>query len=75
MDVETTEAIERVNESVTDLRAEMRQGFAEVRAEMREGLEEAKRYSLILHEDLKDDIRILAEGVASLSTRIDTFRR
>lgn len=92
MDIETTAAIDRLNEGmtslradvtglradvtdlradVTDLRVEMREGFADVR----EGLEEGKRHSRLLFEDLKDDIRILAEGLASLSTRRDDSRR
>lgn len=94
MDVETSEAIERINDSVVELRTELHDGLAsvrmelqnglagvrmeiaavrtELRAEIREGVAEAKRHAQILHEDLKDDIRIVAEGVAHLSARRDS---
>lgn len=68
MDVETSEAIERINDGLAGVRAEI----ADLRTEIREGVAEAKRYAQILHEDLKDDIRIVAEGVAHLSARRDS---
>ena len=40
------------------------------RAEMNEKFEEAKRFALVLHEDLKDDIRLIAEHLADVMTRL-----
>ena len=93
MDVETSEAIERVSDSVNTLRLELQQmGLVlneridnldqslngridnlnqSLEAKIREGVTEAKRFAQILHEDLKDDIRIVAEGVAHLSAKFD----
>ena len=40
------------------------------RTEMDEKFEEAKRFALVLHEDLKSDIALIAEHVADLMTRV-----
>jgi len=40
------------------------------RAEMEEKFEEAKRFALVLHEDLKGDIALIAEHVADVMTRL-----
>ena len=37
---------------------------------MEEKFEEAKRFALVLHEDLKSDIALIAEHVADLMTRV-----
>ena len=39
------------------------------RREMQEGLDEVRRHALVLHEAVRDDIRILAEHVAGLGHR------
>ena len=98
MDVETSEAIERLGERIdaleVSLRTEIREGLGETRAELRtefrgglaatstelrsefrEGLAENRRHTEVLFESLRDDIRILAEGVAVLSTKLESFRR
>ncbi len=36
------------------------------RAEMKEGLDEVRRHALVLHEDVRADIRLLAEYVVGL---------
>jgi hypothetical protein len=79
VDVETSEAIEHITHGVVELRTELHDGLASVRAEIadlrieiRQGVIEAKRYVQILHEDLKDDIGIVAEGVAHLSAVRDS---
>jgi hypothetical protein len=33
-----------------------------------------RRHADVLHETLRDDIRLLAEGVTALSAKIDTMR-
>ena len=40
------------------------------RAEMNEKFEEAKNFARVLHEDLKDDIRLIAEHLADVMTRL-----
>ena len=40
------------------------------RVEMEEKFEEAKRFALVLHEDLKSDIALLAEHLADVMTRL-----
>ena len=58
-----------------DLRAtktELQEGmkaFA-TRAEMEEKFEEARRFALVLHEDLKGDINLIAEHLADVMRRL-----
>ena|SRR5688572_1537689 len=58
-----------------DLRAtkaelqETMKAFA-TRAEMEEKFEEARRFALVLHEDLKSDIAMLAEHLSDVMTRL-----
>ena len=59
----------------TGLRAEMAGMQTGLRGELREGLAENRRHSEVLSESLRDDIRILAEGFATLSARLDSSRR
>jgi hypothetical protein len=40
------------------------------RAEMEGKFEEAKRFALVLHEDLKSDIALIAEHLADVMTRL-----
>jgi len=40
------------------------------RVEMEEKFEEAKRFALVLHEDLKRDIALIAEHLADVRTRL-----
>ena len=40
------------------------------RVEMEEKFEEAKRFALVLHEDLKGDIALIAEHLADVMTRL-----
>jgi hypothetical protein len=58
-----------------EIRAEGEAVRTELRTEIREGLAENRRHSEVLYDNLRDDIRILAEGFASLSTKIDANQR
>ena len=40
------------------------------RLEMEEKFEEAKRFGLVLHEDLKSDLALIAEHLADVMTRL-----
>ncbi len=57
------------------LRTEMADQGAVLRTEMHELNDDAKRHMDIVSASLRDDIRIVAEGVISLSTKIDFLRR
>jgi hypothetical protein len=75
MDLETANAIESLRH---DLRAEMRRRCDEVtstlRAEMHQMRDELSRHSAILAERVRDDIRIVADGLAAVSAKIDALR-
>jgi hypothetical protein len=83
MDVDTSEAFGRLGERIDALEVslctEIREGLAEtrieLRAEFREGLAESRRHTEVLFESLRDDIRILAEGFAVLSTKLESLQR
>jgi hypothetical protein len=47
----------------------------ELRAEFRGGLAENRRHTEVLFDSVRDDIRIVAEGVAALSAKIDALNR
>ena len=54
---------------------ELRGELGELRGEVREGLAENRRHTHILFESLRDDIRILADGFAHISAKIDSLER
>jgi nitrate reductase assembly molybdenum cofactor insertion protein NarJ len=61
-----------------ELCAEFGEGLAELRdglAELREGLAENRTQSQLLFESLRDDVRLVAEGVATISAKLDSGRR
>ena len=76
MDVETSAAIERVSERIdslgVSLRSEMSQMRDELRTEFRQGLAGNRAHVQLLYESLRDDIRLLAEAVATISIRLDS---
>lgn len=59
-------------ETVT--RVEFKGEIGTLRGEMSAMREELKRHTDMRFESLRDDIRIVAEGFASLSAKIDAFR-
>ncbi|HMJ85895.1 MAG TPA: hypothetical protein VK504_22095 [Vicinamibacterales bacterium] len=61
MDVETAEAIATLGDRIDALLVALRSDCAETR-----------RHAEMLFESLKDDIRILAEGFATLSAKLDS---
>lgn len=79
MDIETAEAIEQLGQRIDavnlSLRNEFRAGLSEMEAQMETGFAESRRYTQVLVESLRDDIRILAEGFATLSAKRDSDRR
>ncbi len=68
MDVETSGAIEQLGRRIDALEGSLRHEF-------RAGLAENRRHAEVLFESLRDDIRMLAEGFATLTARLDSGRR
>jgi hypothetical protein len=79
MDVEKSAAIERLSDRIDlleqSLRGEIVQLRVELRVEFREGLAENRRHTQILFETLRDEIRILADGCATVGTKLDSLQR
>jgi hypothetical protein len=90
MDTETSDVIERINARIDalettlrgemsamrdDLRGEMSAMRDDLRSEIRSSLAEAKRHAVILNEDVRDDIRMLAENLAAMSVKLDSLQR
>jgi predicted nucleic acid-binding Zn-ribbon protein len=63
---------------IGDLRGELgdlRGELGNLRAETREGLEEVRRHAKVLNEQTNETLRVVAEGVAHLSVKIDSLSR
>jgi hypothetical protein len=77
MDIEVVEAIESLREDIKRVETSLRSEVGKVRADMATRAEMASlrreliRHADIRYESLHDDIRILAEGFAVLSAKID----
>ncbi len=78
MDVETSAAIaelgQRIDALERSLRGEMGRMRNELRNEFREGLAENRRHADVQFEAVRDDIRILAEGFATVSAELTRHR-
>jgi len=80
MDVETSGAIEQLGRRIDalegSLRGEFRAGLdaleGSLHAEFRAGFAENRRHAEVLFESLRDDIRMLAEGFATLTAKLDS---
>jgi tetrahydromethanopterin S-methyltransferase subunit B len=64
-----------VNDRIDALDASVNGRTDELRAEVRDGFVEARRHTDVLFESLRDDIRILADGVAHVSAKLDSLQR
>jgi hypothetical protein len=65
MDVDTSEAIEQLGQRIDAVELSLRHEF-------RAGLGENRRHAEVLIESLRDDIRMLAEGFATLTAKLDS---
>lgn len=63
MDLETTEAIERLNDRI-DL----------LETTLREDIEEVRRHAALLNEATRGDIRLVAGAVAHLTVKVDSLK-
>jgi hypothetical protein len=75
MDVETAEAVDTLRADIRRVEREVVRVETSLTATMRELNEEAKRHTDVRIEDVRGDIRILAEGFASLSATVESLRR
>ena len=79
MDIETADAIGTLGDEIrrveTTLRGEMHGIRDDLRGGLRAGLTENRRHAEVLTESLRDDIRIVAEGVAVVSAKLDLLGR
>ena len=71
MDIDTSEAINTLRAEVQTLRADLRQ----VEVALSAKIDVMMRRSQVLHESLRDDIRMIAEGLVTLDRKVESFRR
>jgi hypothetical protein len=64
------EAVERRLREELASKSDLDRLGKELRQELAERFDEAKRYALVLHEDLKSDIGLIAEHVADVLSRL-----
>ena len=57
------------------LRGEIRDLREQMRGEMREMREELMHHAVVLTDSVRDDIRIVADGLATVSAKLDALRR
>jgi hypothetical protein len=72
MDADTRDALEAVR---VDLRQEMREMEGRLRREIREEGTTTRRHFDVVTESLRDDIRIIAEGLVTLDAKVDAMRK
>jgi hypothetical protein len=77
---EMEEALEKLNVQVSSIRQILptlatKQDLEQyaTKADLRDGIADAKRHTDILVESVRDDIRLDAEGVASIITKVDSL--
>jgi hypothetical protein len=75
MDVETAEAVDTLRADIRRVEREVVRVKTSLTATIRELNEEAKRHTDVRIDDVRDDIRMLAEGFASLSATVESLRR
>jgi uncharacterized protein involved in exopolysaccharide biosynthesis len=65
------------SQQISDLREETNQQFADLRGEIDvrfTGVEETARHAHVLIEDLRGDVRLIAEGVSAFDGKLDALR-
>ena len=82
MDIETAEAVEtlradihRVEHTVVRVETSLNATMHDLNAKMHELHQDAKRHSDVQIENVRDDIRLLAEHLVSLTVKVDSLRR
>jgi hypothetical protein len=75
MDIQTSEVIDRIGARIDGLEASLRAESSSLRSEFRNGLAQNRRHTEVLFESLRDDIRMLADGFAAMSTKLDSLQQ
>jgi chemotaxis protein histidine kinase CheA len=75
MDIETIEALHNLRGELRHIEARLTTRVDRLDESGDRRFEEVRRHFDVIAESLRDDIRMIAEGVVSLSARVDTFRR
>ncbi len=68
--------IAEIRDDIVEIRGdivEIRGEIAEIRGEMTGMRTELKQHTQVLFESLRDDIRLIAEGLTVLTTKVDWF--
>ena len=71
----TTDLAERMAVMDTSLKRQIATTENTLRSEMHEMRDELSRNAAILTESVRDDIRIVADGLAAVSAKIDSLER
>jgi hypothetical protein len=66
---------QRISAVEVALRGEIRELREEMRGEMRDMRGELMRHAMVLTDSVRDDIRIVADGLATVSAKLDALRR
>ncbi len=69
MDTDTSEAIEALRDDIRRGDSSVRSDVGQLREDMFTMRNDLKRHTEVLFESLRDDIRIIAEGVVSLDAK------
>jgi hypothetical protein len=67
--------IRQLRDDVHDEMRAMRGDMRVLRGDMQVMREELMRHAMVLTESVRDDVRIVAEGLAAVSAKIDALRR
>ena len=70
----TKRDLEPLATKVDDLKAEFEATKIELKSEMKALFEEARRHALVLHEDLKSQVGMIAEHLAEVMSRLPPRR-
>ena len=73
MDIETSQALEDVRTDLRDVEVRISAEMKDLRSEFRDGLAQNRRHAEVLAEAVRDDIRVVAEGVAALTAKVDSL--
>jgi hypothetical protein len=73
MDTDTSEAIETLRGDIRRVDSSLRSEIGQLREDMFGVRNELKRHTEVLFESLRDDIRIIAEGVVSLDAKVQSL--
>jgi hypothetical protein len=79
VDLETSNAIDFLRQDlgqrITAVEDALRGEARGLREEMREMRGELMRQAMVLTDSIRDDIRVVAEGLAMVSAKLDALRR